>query len=213
VEKDIELLLKEYKDTKSQTKIKQGNIKKTAGGFCFLFGFSIIASLIATYFIEKNITTFFSSLGKLDQATFYFLAVAFFMIIEGIGFYKDAFVNNNKTFIESRVSIKIKMKYSLIKFKDEYLYVAKNLFPYILLFTTGMIYLYLPSKIEFLLKQKHSIFVCFHAIIIFFLFYEVNKGITSVIEILKQSVTDSKDRLSIVLTIVATIVSVIALFK
>jgi hypothetical protein len=192
---------------------KEKELKEQIGGVCFLLGFSIISSLIFTYYLELNLDKFLLFMEQVNKITLYFLVFALFMIIEGIAFYKDAFLYPNIRFKRNGKPIKMWVINLIKDLVKDFFHFSLIIFSYTVLFTIGLFYFYMPEKIAILIKHHPHYVISINVIIIFILFYEIKRVFSSLIEILKRNVVDSKDRLTLAITILTTIISAIALFK
>jgi len=99
------------------------------------------------------------------------------MIIEGIAFYKNAFIHHDTSVEKSGLSFKPLIKSKTKNYiKSYYLFLIKTA-PYGVLLTLGSAYFYVPEGITNLVKFHYHWAICLHVVIIFIILYEINKGI------------------------------------
>lgn len=201
---ELDKLIKQYHERR-----KIENIDKTVGAVSVLIGISILTSFVLSKYLYENIELL-KKIQYIDKNIIIYCYIGSMFIIEGIVFYRNSLeltsLSNNKStknFFNSFVK-------SIFKSFREFI----NLFlPYIIVMVFGLMILLEPQQyLNFYNTSIHPA-VMYNLIPIFFIFFEVYKVIKNLSTIFKQTIKDSKDRLSIVITILATIVSAIALLK
>ncbi len=156
------------------------------GEYYILIGLSVVLSIASSKWVilyQKSLAKIFESYSIMEM---FFFIIGLIVLIQGI-------------YIYSKPEITYKSKRVLI------------FIPYIIIYY--MIWqFYIHMKIQEELKEN-IILLAFLFLFWLAVLYEMFKFIIAIKNILKNSVKDSKDRLSIVITIIATIISAIALFK
>lgn len=156
------------------------------GEYYILIGLSIVLSIASSNWVilyQMSLAKVFESYSIMEMLIF---LIGCIVLIQGI-------------YIYSKPEITFKSKRVLI------------FIPYIIIYY--MIWqFYIHMKIYGEMKET-IILLTFLFFLWIAVLYEMFKFIKAIKNILKNSVKDSKDRLSIVITIIATIISAIALFK
>lgn len=188
---------KELKYLKKVTNKKQKDYWKIFNSLAVFFtimGISIFLSVISTINIRSNFDKFVNIMTKIDHMSSKYLVIGLLLLTFAL--------------------IIFILKYSE-DFSISIILIFKQFGP--IFFCIGMIYQTINTS-EILYFNENSILrynYYFYFITILFatIFYTCYQILKSTILFLKINIPDSKDRLSIVITIVATIVSFIALFK
>ncbi|MEY9975751.1 hypothetical protein [Lysinibacillus sp. RC79] len=172
---------------KRSEKFKESYAKKF-GRYYFLIGISIAFSIISSKWVITHNDVLSNIFEIYTPIEMILLILGLILFIEGIYFYS----------------------------KPEIIYKTKNLiifFPYIITYAF-IWWFYDFSNNNRLLEELSSFYLITYLFLIWIsIFYEIIKLCKAIKNIIKNSSNDSKDRLSIVITIIATIISAIALFK
>ncbi|MFJ7888416.1 hypothetical protein ACIQYL_10030 [Lysinibacillus xylanilyticus] len=172
---------------KRSEKFKEPYAKKF-GRYYFLIGISIVFSIISSKWVITHNDVLSNIFEIYTPIEMILLILGLIFFIEGIYFY-------SKPKIISRTK-------NLIIF-----------FPYLITYAF-IWWFYDFSNNNGLLEELGSFNLITYLFLIWIsIFYEIIKLCKAIKNIIKNSSNDSKDRLSIVITIIATIISAIALFK
>ncbi|MFJ7842056.1 hypothetical protein ACIQXG_21750 [Lysinibacillus sphaericus] len=173
-------------ETRSE-KFKEFSAKKI-GKYFFLIGMSIAFSIISSKWVITHNTVLSKIFEIYTPIEMILLILGLIFFIEGIYFYS----------------------------KPEISYKTKNLIvflPYVIIYAFIWCF-YIFNKNNRLLEELNGFYLITYLFLIWIsIFYEIIKLCNAIKNIIKNSSNDSKDRLSIVITLIATIISAIALFK
>lgn len=174
-------------------------IFRIIGRHVTIIGMSMIVSYFVSHYLKDNWIQFYSSIQKTELFTIFWMLFGLFIFVSGLLFI-EAFSNEEK----------------IRKFMESNSWKAffKSL-PYSLLCTVVAIYISNPLFEEnptWISEQFYRIIIL-NTLAIYIIFSICIKLILTLFKIFKNSIPDSKDRFSIVVTIFATIISAIALFK
>ena len=162
-------------------------VKKMAD-YVIMAGLSMILSFVLTNLIQDHTKLLFEFFSGIQIPKFFYLEIAAVIFIQGI-----ILKNNPKLVWLSKRAI-------LIRFSPYFIFIA-----------------YFLSMMEYMPKEfgtiEFIVFIIINTIMIYAILIELLRVIKSLFQLLNKSVSDSKDRLSIIITIIATIISMIALFK
>jgi len=158
--------------------------------FIILLGLSIVFSIVSTKLCIENNRIFADIFNYFSAGEMVILIIALVLFIEGI-------------YIFSKPEI---ISFSVFKIVFFFL-------PYAIIYSAIWSFHDFNSRGR-QLEEVNSYYLMFTFTIIWILIlYEFSKLIKAFKNILKNNVPESKDRLSIIITIVGTIISIIALFK
>lgn len=162
---------------------RKNNIEKVSG-FFIIVGISIITAIVSTKIIPIYSIRLSELLGKFSLVEFSIIIVSIIAIIEGMYLYS---------------------KPQLIESKNIFF-----LWPYILILPIILIfYLSVADGIEL---SKIDALVIYLFIFWLGVYYELKKFIMSTNKILRSKIKEDKERLAIIITIIATIISAVAIF-
>ncbi|OXS70224.1 hypothetical protein B1B04_18855 [Lysinibacillus sp. KCTC 33748] len=170
-------------------KFKNIRIQKLAE-FYILLGLSIVFSLILTKLCIENNRLFSDIFNYLSAGEMTIFIIALVVLIQGLYIFSNPETITHSELKKLRVMI-------------NYLIILTFIWNFHAFNNKGG---------EF--KEIYTYYyVCLFTIFWLSILYEFTKLIKAIKSILKNNVTDSKDRLSIVITLIATLISAIALFK
>ncbi|WP_375106145.1 hypothetical protein AB9L15_05165 [Lysinibacillus fusiformis] len=158
--------------------------------FYILLGLSVVFALILTKLCIENNRLFSDIFNYLSAGEMTILIFALILLIQGL-------------YIFSNPEIITYSELNKLRFFINYIIIL-----------SGIWYLHDFSNKGGEFKEIYNYYyVCLFTIFWLPVFYEFTKLIKAIKRILINNVTDSKDRLSIVITLIATLISAIALFK
>ncbi|MFD4491667.1 hypothetical protein [Lysinibacillus fusiformis] len=176
---------------------------RTLGGHSTIIGISLVISIFVSHFLKQNWIKFYSLLKEvvdLSNAILMLIALAF--IVYGI-----ALIANFGT------KEKLMRNNGLTNGKIIMFQIYKQL-PYFVVTTIIWFYIkiILDNKTVWI-TNNFLMVIIMNALVIYLLLVVSVKLILNSYKIFNNSVEDSKDRLTIIITICATMISAIALFK
>ncbi|GIN71263.1 hypothetical protein J14TS2_17380 [Bacillus sp. J14TS2] len=209
-ERDIVKIIKESKRIKHKKEFKVAR-------YFVLFGLSLFLGTIFTEIIQANIDTIIKFMNRLEDSYFYIFLGSFFIVtgITSLNHYDDKLKTLKRASEESLKSnrfttiIKKNIEYSFYRYKKIY----KSAGSYIFLMAIFMNYMGASETYKVLILTKKNSSVFLHSVVLFFILSILWNFFESIMKVIKDIVPDSKDRLSIIITIIATVVSAIALLK
>lgn len=167
-----------------------------------LLGLSLIISAMLSFYLSKKKSEILMLNPSLDFSTVVFLIIGFTLIIESVVLYKD--IRIFPSFGKESVKRNIWNSTGKLLIK---------LLPYIFLFIFCMVFILVPQIIVKMITDIYFIFIGILTIPIFIIILEVYRGVIGFSTIIKRLVPDNKDRLTIAIAVLATVISAIALLK
>lgn len=209
-ERELSSLIKKYKKRKDSDHNKALKFDREVGIITILIGTSILTSFFLTNYLSNNYEIL-TRIYDIEKDTILYSIIGSIMILEGIIFYKNSF---KESFFNHKESKKFFSKSEFKRITSLiFRVIIFSLFPYLIVLSFGLEILLWPNDYIELYEGVLHPTIAINSVPIFAIFFEISRLIKSLTIIFKQTVKDSKDRLSIVITIVATIVSTIALLK
>lgn len=185
--------------------------------FVIFIGISILLGAIFTEVIRNDIEIIVNYLQTVENLPFYYTFLSPVLIIVGLNFHKvqkdqkllgryKQRLRNSKN-LKSRVFYSVKYEYS--KFKNT----IKNIGLYVLLLSFCILAVSEPIFYKEIVLGYKNYSIIMHSTILFIILC-ITWNCLEILKIhIENSVPDSTDRLSITITIIATVVSIIALLK
>ena len=167
-----------------------------------LLGLSLIISAMLSLYLREKTSEILKLNTPLDFSTVVFLIIGFTLVIESIVIYRDITIFPSFGKGSMKRNIWDSTRKLLIK-----------LFPYVFLFVFCMMFILKPEIIVKMITDIYFIFIIILAIPITLIIFEVYRGIIGFSAIVKRLVPDNKDRLTIAIAVLATVISAIALLK